>query len=115
MKSTRKVDLHILQEKSFIMTIHLVILLTRSNLFRPILFRTLQHPAFSPDVSTPDFGLFGTVKQKLIGIVHEDKESLQDLINEIVSSFDIEFWQSIFQSWIKRLEKLIEVDGDYLE
>ena len=78
-------------------------------------FRTLKHPAFSPDVSPPDFGIFGTVKQKLIGIVHEDEESLQDHINEILSSFDIEFWQSIFQSWIKRLEKLIEVDGDYFE
>lgn len=66
------------------MIIHLVILLTRSNLFRPILFRTLKHPAFSPDVSPQDFMLFATVKQKLIGIVHEDEESLQDLINEIL-------------------------------
>lgn len=78
-------------------------------------FRTLKHPVYSPDVSPPDFGLFGTVKQKLIGVSHKDEEQLQSHIDEILSSFDTSFWQSIFISWIDRLEQLVEVGGDYFE
>ena len=78
-------------------------------------FRTLKHPAFSADVSPPDFNLFSTLKQKLVGVSHEDEEELQSHFDEILSSFDHSFWQLIYISWINRLEKLIEAGGDYFE
>lgn len=78
-------------------------------------FRTMKHPAYSPDVAPSDFGLFGTVKNKLIGTSHNDENELKEHITEILMSFDQKFWQSLFDAWIMRLEKLIEKKGDYFE
>ena len=75
----------------------------------------MKHPAFSPDVAPSDFGLFGTVKDKLAGVSHETIEDLQEHIIQILTDFDQEFWESLFNQWIARLEKLIEVKGDYVE
>ena len=77
-------------------------------------FRTMKHPAFSPDVAPSDFGLFGTFKDKLAGVSHETIEDLQEHIIQILTDFDQEFWESLFNQWITRLEKLIEVKGDYV-
>ena len=75
----------------------------------------MKHPAYSPDVAPSDFGLFGTVKNKLIGTFHNDENELKEHITEILMSFDQKFWQSLFDAWIMRLEKLIEKKGDYFE
>lgn len=78
-------------------------------------FRKMPHPAYSPDVAPSDFGLFGTMKEKLIGVEHDSEESLKSHILEILGDFEPDFWQSLFNSWIERLEELIKRDGNYIE
>lgn len=77
-------------------------------------FRPMKHPAYSPDISPTDFGLFGTVKEKLIGWKHSAEKDLQDHIVEILGSFPHEFWQSLFTEWIERLKQVIANNGSYI-
>ena len=50
-----------------------------------------------------DFGLFGTMKEKLTGVEYDSEESLKSHILEILDEFKPDFWQSLFNSWIERL------------
>lgn len=77
-------------------------------------FRTMKHPAYSPDIAPSDFGLFGTVKEKLEGVEHATEKDLQDHIIEILNSFSKSYWQSLFMEWIERLEKVITINGNYI-
>lgn len=74
----------------------------------------MKHPAYSPDIAPSDFGLFGTVKEKLEGVEHATEKDLQDHIIEILNSFPKSFWQSLFMEWIERLEKVITTNGNYI-
>mgnify|MGYP001073832873 CR=1 FL=1 len=72
------------------------------------------HPAYSPDISPCDFWLFARCKNLL-----EEKVILNDeqLINEIQNIFDtltFEELQSVFNEWIRRLEWVIENNGEYI-
>lgn len=78
-------------------------------------FKTMKHPPYSPDIAPSDFGLFGTVKEKMINTEHANVQELQSHINEILYSFSEKFWKSLFLEWKRRLMKVIECNGDYFE
>lgn len=78
-------------------------------------FRTMKHPAYSPDIAPSDFGLFGTIKNQLVGISHGTIEDLQQHIIKILDDFEPTFWESLFDEWMNRLGKVIQLQGDYIE
>lgn len=77
-------------------------------------FRTMAHPAYSPDIAPSDFGLFGTIKKMLEGVEHRTVEELQDHIIKILDDFTPEFWNSLFMEWIERLKQIIHTNGNYI-
>ena len=48
-------------------------------------FRILPNPIYSPDVAPLDFGIFGTVKEKMPNATFDDLEELKEQIIEILN------------------------------
>lgn len=78
-------------------------------------FQKMKHPAYSPDLAPCDFGLFGTVKNRLIGIQCDDEEELQDEIEKVLYEFSQEEINRIFLGWMRRLRLCIELKGEYIQ
>lgn len=49
-----------------------------------------------------DFGLSGTMKEKLTRVEHDSEESLKSHILEILDEFEPGFWQSLFKRTYKK-------------
>lgn len=75
----------------------------------------MPHPPYSPDLAPCDFGLFGTVKNKMIGYQADSREDLQNEITQILQKFTKDDINSIFMSWLRRLNLCIKLKGDYVE
>jgi histone-lysine N-methyltransferase SETMAR len=76
-------------------------------------FHRLPQPPYSPDISPSDFYLFGTVKDRLIGL--EDPSPI-DLFTNILAVLDdispLEL-KSVFDRWIDRVQAVIYANGNY--
>lgn len=73
----------------------------------------MPHPAYSPDLSPCDFGLFGTVKDSFAGRSFSSEKDLIEAIENFFFEKPKNFWESIFNNWMTRLQKCIDVKGDY--
>ena len=76
-------------------------------------FSIVPHPPYSPDLSPCDFGLFGTMKNSFKGQRFETEEQLLQTIDDFFSKKSENFWQSIFNDWIKRCQACINTNGNY--
>ena len=76
-------------------------------------FNRLKHPPYSPDISPCDFFLFGYVKSQLRNYDVKSSYELSKAVREICEKIDINIWQSVYESWLKRLEAVIACGGDY--
>jgi histone-lysine N-methyltransferase SETMAR len=84
------------------------------NFFTRCGLRELDHPSYSPDLAPSDFYLFGKVKDQLIGeSIQDEKEFLHEVVELLgsISTFEL---QNVFRNWIKRLEGVIEIHGQYV-
>lgn len=73
----------------------------------------LPHPAYSPDVSPNDFFLYGYVKNKLKGRIHDNIDDLVKSIMEIIEKIDQSTWKSVMENWKERLLEVINSNGSY--
>ena len=64
------------------------------------------HPPYSPDLAPLDFWVFPKIKEELAGVSFS---RAQDLARAVNTSF------RGFQKWIQRLQKCIELKGEYIE
>jgi hypothetical protein len=69
----------------------------------------------SPNICSSDFFLFGWFTVKLLQRQLTDADQLFDAVDEIVTSLSIETIEDVFQNWIHRTERVIELNGDYVE
>jgi hypothetical protein len=72
------------------------------------------HPPYSPDLAPSDFFLFGYVKGKLTGYRAGSAAELLLRINEILAEITQETLNAVFHEWIQRLQKCIDIDGEYV-
>jgi len=77
--------------------------------------KKLLHPPYSPDLAHCDFGIFGTVKQKLVGIECTTCDELKIEITKILEEFNGQKMKEIYLCWMRRLKQCIDMDGDYIE
>ncbi|OHS93101.1 histone-lysine N-methyltransferase SETMAR-like protein [Tritrichomonas foetus] len=75
---------------------------------------SVPHPAYSPDLAPSDFFLFGTIKEKVKGIVFESPSHLIQTIVQIFNEIPSETLFSVFAEWQNRLKKVIDANGDYI-
>ena len=78
-------------------------------------FSIAPHPAYSPDLSPSDFYLFGRLKDKLEGIEFQSENEIEQAIIEEFEKISSEELKTVFDSWIQRIEKCIEIGGSYVE
>ena len=74
----------------------------------------LPQPPYSPDISPNDFFLYGYVKEKLKGKIHNTPEELLNSIIEIVQNIEKSVWIKVYKNWITRLRRVINNEGDYI-
>ena len=77
-------------------------------------FKRAPHPEYSPDIAPSDFFLFGYVKEKLKNHAFDTLEDLKESIIEILSQISRDMRKSVFEEWIKRCTKVIELHGEYI-
>lgn len=71
------------------------------------------HPPYSPDIAPSDFYLFGYIKEKLKGCTFNSAEQLLDAIIQISEDISKETLKKVFLHWEKRLQKVIDTNGDF--
>ena len=59
-------------------------------------FQKMKHHSYSQDLAPCDFGLFGTVKNMLIGIQCDDKNELKNEIEKVLYEFSQDEINRIF-------------------
>ena len=75
--------------------------------------RILPHPPYSPDLAPSDFFLFGYIKGKCKGKRFNSTNELIEFINDVFYEIPKPVIISVFDEWVKRLEKCIECKGEY--
>jgi hypothetical protein len=84
------------------------------NVFGRSPLKRLPHPPYSPNISPSDFYLFRKVESAPIGPEISDEIALFEAVTEILNSISDAELQSIFQSWIAHVEKVIDAGKDHL-
>jgi histone-lysine N-methyltransferase SETMAR len=72
------------------------------------------HPPYSPDLAPSDFFLFGYVKGKLTVYRAETPSELLVRIRVILVEIPRETLDAVFLEWMERLQKCVQVDGEYV-
>ena len=77
--------------------------------------KLLPHPPYSPDLAPCDFFLFPKIKKMLAGKKYNKIEHLSRAVQAVVNSISQEEYYKSFESWQRRLQRCIDVEGDYFE
>jgi hypothetical protein len=72
------------------------------------------HHPYSPDLAPSDFFPFGYVKGKLMGYHAEIPSVLLVHIRVILAEIPRETLNTVFLEWMERLQKCVQVDGEYV-
>jgi hypothetical protein len=72
------------------------------------------HPSYSPDLVPSDFFLFGYVKGTLVGYRAEAPSELLVRIRVIPAEIPRETLNAVFLEWMERLQKYVQVNGEYV-
>jgi len=74
----------------------------------------LEWPARSPDMTPPDFWLWGVIKENVYGRRPASVEQLRQFITEEIAVIDADMISHVTQSVVGRYERLIENGGEQL-
>jgi hypothetical protein len=73
----------------------------------------MAQPAHNADLAASDFFTVNLLKQQIEGVHFSDPEAIKSTICKMFGEIDREVLISVFLDWIKRLESVIEKDGEY--
>lgn len=76
---------------------------------------TLEHPPYSPDLAPCDFWLNPLIKQQLRGRRFETRTAVGRALYQCTSTIPKSEYKQAFSDWIKRLNKCVQVHGEYFE
>jgi hypothetical protein len=69
---------------------------------------------YSPDLAPSGFFLFGYVKGKLMGYRAKTPSKFLARIRVILAEIPRETLNAVFREWMERLQKCVQVDGEYV-
>lgn len=78
-------------------------------------FQRLAHAPYSPDLAPMDFRVFPVLKDQLRGHRFDSKDELKTATQRIVQQFDSKWYEDTFSMWIRRTQKCVTINGDYVE
>jgi histone-lysine N-methyltransferase SETMAR len=74
----------------------------------------IPHPPYSPDLASSDFFLSGDVNRKLMGYRAESESELLVGIRVILAEIPRDVLNAVFLEWMDRLQKWIDIKGNYV-
>ena len=77
--------------------------------------QVLPHPPYSPDLSPCDLWLNPYIKSCLRGRKFETRSAVGSALYQCINSIPREQFKSVFSERISRLEKCVQVNGEYFE
>jgi histone-lysine N-methyltransferase SETMAR len=77
-------------------------------------FIRVPQPPYSPDLSPCDFFLFGYLKSQLEGMTFFDEDSVKKVVTRILTEIPANILHSVMDEWTHRLQRCIELAGDYV-
>jgi hypothetical protein len=72
------------------------------------------HSPYSPDLASSDFFLSGSAKGQLMEYRAETPSELLVRIRAILAEIPRETLKAVFLEWMERLQKCVQVDGEYV-
>ena len=75
----------------------------------------LQHPPYSPDLAPCDFFVFPRVKKTLRGIRFDSPDTAVEAFVDGLNSITSFEWSHCFHQWFHRMNRCVEVAGEYFE
>lgn len=76
---------------------------------------TMKPPPYSPDLAPCDFFLFPKIKDKMRGITFSSSDEAVEQYKNLVSEVSLEEWHHCFKEWFHRMQKCINIKGEYFE
>ena len=76
--------------------------------------RLMPHPPYSPDLAPCDFYLFGLIKDILSSREITCLRMLENMVEEMLFNLDIQEFENAFNNWARRLQRCIELGGEYI-
>jgi len=83
--------------------------------FEHLGWECIPHPPYSPDMSPPDFDLFGKLKEPLRGKRFSDLDEVRNAANSVIRDLNSSGTLNGVASLPHRWEKVISLRGDYIE
>ncbi len=77
--------------------------------------KKVEHPPYSPDLSSCDFFLFPTVKRALRGRSIATVQDLMQEVDRLMGQIPSWRWKRCFSDWKWRALRCIDFDGNYFE
>lgn len=75
----------------------------------------VKHPPYSPDLAPSDYHLFPHMKKHLGGTHFGDREELEEAVLSYLRGLAADFYDSGIQKLVHRMQKCIDLSGDYVE
>ena len=75
----------------------------------------LDHPPYSPDLSTCDFWLFPRLKEMLAGYHFESRCGIGSAVYRCLQHIPKEDYRAAFRKWVDRCKMCVEADRAYFE
>jgi histone-lysine N-methyltransferase SETMAR len=75
----------------------------------------MAHPPYSPDLASYDFFLFSVMKQEFAGQYFAAIGDLLMSVEAFLRRLSADFMQTVFQEWIRRLQRCCDGGGEYVE
>ncbi|PSN53998.1 Mariner Mos1 transposase, partial [Blattella germanica] len=78
-------------------------------------FEVFPHAPYSPDLAPSDFRLVPTMKDTLRGRTFTSRAAIASAIFQWSNKTPREAFAAAMQSWCRRCEKYVRLQGDYVE
>jgi hypothetical protein len=73
------------------------------------------HSPYPLDLAPSDFYLFGYTKHQLQGHKFMEGAELVSVISEILNRIPTDILVDVFDDWMRRLQRCIDISGEYVE
>ena len=82
---------------------------------REVKWQLLPHLAYSPDLASSDFHLFGPLKDPLRGRRFGCESEPKTAVNEVVETMSKDWFEERIKKVAERWRKCINLQGDFVE
>jgi hypothetical protein len=78
-------------------------------------WKRAPHPPYSPDLAPSDSYRFGYVKHQLQGHGFTEGAELVSSFSEILNQIPTDTLVDVFENWMRRSQRCIDINGKYVE